>query len=188
MTPVSARHEATVGGRVRESESELSLAGVRVRITSEDGFVVGETMTGPNGLFSFLDVPAGAYNLTASMPRSGTRRVDASENIRVESDPDGRIKRVFADLTLGTTTVQGVVKGSGASNPVIMAQVRVKGSGERTFTDREGHYRLSGLEAGKRVIQVTAPGFRKVSKPVTLSEAGVEQTLDFKLPRSNESE
>ena len=188
MTVDRARREATLGGRVCDRESERPIAGIIVRIVSEKGSLIGETKTGPNGLFSFLDVPAGAYKLSASMPGSGTRRVDTTEEIRLESDEEGRVKRVFADITLGATTVHGVVKGPGANNPLVMAQVRVKGSGERTFTDREGRYRLSGLEAGKRIIQVTAPGFRRNSKPVTLSGAGVEQTLDFKLTRLNDSE
>jgi len=170
-----------VGGRVRDKVSGQGLRGVVVRIGGTGGVFADETITRSNGLFHFLKVPIGRYGLTAILPGSGTRRLPTTTEVVVAATEDNRPARVFLDVLLKSTAVRGLV--SSGDSPVVMAQVRVKGSGERTFTDREGKYRIDGLEAGKRTVQVTAPGFRKSSKAATLSAAGVEHTLDFKLAR-----
>jgi len=172
---------AVVGGRVRDKISGHALEGVVVKLGETEGAFADETVTRSNGLFHFVKVPLGRYALTAAMPGAGTRRSPAKTELIVEAEEESKPARVFVDVLLGTTAVRGFV--GNANGPVVMAQVRVKGSGERTFTDREGRYRIDGLEAGRRTVQVTAPGFKKSSKPVTLSGAGVEHTLDFKLAR-----
>ena len=64
-----------------------------------------------------------------------------------------------------------------------MAEVRVKGSGERAFSDAQGRYLLGAVAPGKRTILVYAQGYRAVSKPVTLAAPGALETLNFSLVR-----
>jgi hypothetical protein len=64
-----------------------------------------------------------------------------------------------------------------------MAEVRVKGSGERAFSDAEGHYVLAGLEPGKRTVLAFAQGYRPASKQAAINEAGALETLNFELVR-----
>ena len=44
-----------------------------------------------------------------------------------------------------------------------------------------GQYLLAGLETGARTVLVSAQGYQPASQTVSLSQAGVEQTLDFTL-------
>lgn len=154
--------------------------------------------TAPDGLFYFLDLPDGDYTLTASLAGMGRRYGTAQATATVSRDENGNFKRAFLDLALQATTVRGKITGPSHRTGVAMAEVRVKGSGERTFSDVQGQYVLSGIEpavvkngasAGsgppitKRTVLVFAQGYRSASKHVALNEAGAVETLDFELVR-----
>jgi hypothetical protein len=79
-----------------------------------------------------------------------------------------------------------------------MAEVSMKGSGERTFSDAQGQYVLAGIEPielkngasvggrpaiTERTVRVSAQGYSDASKQVALNEAGALKTLDFELVR-----
>jgi hypothetical protein len=46
-----------------------------------------------------------------------------------------------------------------SANAVGMAEVRVVGSGETTYTDPDGGFLLNAIEPGARAIQIVARGF-----------------------------
>jgi hypothetical protein len=85
-----------------------------------------------------------------------------------------------ADMALAPTTLKGRITDQ-ESNPVAMAEVRVKGSGERAFSDGQGQYLLTGLEVGQRTVLVSAPGYQPASQTALLNAAGTVQTLDITL-------
>jgi hypothetical protein len=85
-----------------------------------------------------------------------------------------------ANMALPATTLKGQITKQD-STPIVMAEVRVKGSGERTFSDKQGQYRLTGLETGQRIVLVSAQGFQLASQSVDLSQPGIERTLNFVL-------
>ena len=70
-----------------------------------------------------------------------------------------------------------------------MAEVKVKGGGERTFSDAEGNYLLTGLEAGLNgaprtvIVTVSAQGFQPATQNVPVAHAGSVQNLDVVLTR-----
>jgi hypothetical protein len=86
---------------------------------------------------------------------------------------------VSADIPLTATTISGNV--TGAANPVLMAAVRVKGSGEQAFSDANGAYALSGVEAGSRLVEVYAQGFKPQTQTVNAGPAGTTQQVNFTL-------
>jgi hypothetical protein len=154
--------------------------------------------TAPDGIFYFLDLPDGDYTLSASAASMGKRYGIAQANTTVSRAKNGDYKRVFLDLALQATTVRGKIIGPNHKTGVAMAEVRVKGSGERTFSDVKGEYVLAGIEpielktssspgAGpritKRTIVVFAQGYRPASKQVAINEAGALETLNFELGR-----
>jgi hypothetical protein len=143
------------------------------------------TWTRPDGLFYFMDVPDGKYGLQAAMPGSGSRFGKVEEPATVSRDAEGNIKMAFVKFALPPTLVKGRVAGAGQEAGVALARVRVKGSGERGFTDSQGHYMVAGIEPGKRTLLVSAQGYRTESQIFTLKEPGDSQTLDFTLKREN---
>lgn len=164
------------------------------------------TRTREDGIFYFLDLPDGKYELSACIadldklfrnlpegkkklrapvPGYGTRFGVAQETATVAHDGQGNQRVAFVNLMLPSTAVKGKVTGPGHKAGVVLAEVRVKGSGERTFTDAQGQYTVAGIEPGKRVLQVSAQGYRAESQPVTLGAPGTSQTLNFSLTRES---
>jgi hypothetical protein len=142
-----------------------------------------KTRTRPDGVFYFLDVPDGKYSVSASIPSHGSRCGKTEQPVTVSRDSGGDTKISFVKCTLPPTLVRGKVTGSGHKSGVSLARVRVKGSGERAFTDAQGQYTLAGIEPGKRTLLVSAQGYRAESQAFTLGEPGASQTLNFALTR-----
>jgi hypothetical protein len=198
-----------VAGRVVDALSGQPLAGARVEITSAPAAFLelvglravaakaaGElwaalaerpdrTRTARDGHYHFLDLPAGAYTLSASLPAAGSRYGTATVFQTLTADSLGNVGLTSADLALPPTAVQGKVS-SLASLPgaVPMAEITLGGSGERTYSDALGAYRLAGIEAGARTVLVSARGFAPQSQAVTLAQPGAVLTLDLALTPS----
>src|ERR1700690_791643 len=143
------------------------------------------TRTREDGLFYFLDLPDGEYSLSASIPSYGKRYGTEEQPATVSRDKKGNIKIAFVTLRLQPTAVKGKIPGPSHKTGVMLAEVRVKGSGERTFTDAQGQYNVAGIEPGKRVLQVAAQGYRAQSQQVTVGDPGTSQTLNFSLTRES---
>ena len=195
------RHQVAVTGKVTDLRTRAPLAGVRVEITvAPAAFTVwlaayarqygdrwaalaerpDRTTTAADGRYRFLDLPDGQYTFSASLPAAGSRYGAAQAQVTVTRDGQGRIALAAADMSLPPTTLRGQVTGQGAG-ALVLAEVRVQGSGERAFTDAQGRYLLAGLETGARHLAVSARGFATATRTVTLSPAGVESVSDFAL-------
>lgn len=137
------------------------------------------TLTAVDGLFYFLDLPSGEYTLMASMPHE-TKRYGVSPTTTVAVS-DRYNSHSIADLTLPSTNLIGKI--TLRSEPITLAEVRVKGSQESTFSNSKGEYILSELESSERsrTILVRARGYQAKEKIVTLSQPGEQQTLNFEL-------
>ena len=197
-----ARHQVAIAGRVTDSIQGKPLASVEVAITGmpvpfrkkletlsiqygERWATMSErpdkTNTRADGLFYFLDLPDGKYTVSASLPSAGRRYGAAQGSATVSRDTEGRLKMASVNLALQPTTVNGKITATGHKAGVMMAEVRVKGSGERAFSDAQGQYILSGIEPGKRTVLVLKQGFRAASQLVTIAEPGGLHTANFAL-------
>lgn len=201
MTPlVTVRHQVAIAGRVTEAQTNRGLGAVLVRITAAPAEFTAwlslhalqygatwasrlerpdQAVTAGDGHFHFVDLPDGQYTLTASLPGAGSRYGVVPGQAIVTRTAQGKIIMAVCDLALPPTTLKGRV--AGPTTGVVMAQVRVNGSGERTYTNGQGQYLLAGLEVGHRAISVTAQGFQPATQIVTLNPAGSERTLNFSL-------
>ena len=135
------------------------------------------TSTAVDGLFYFLNLPQGEYSLIASVPNM-TRRYGVSPKKTVIV---GDRSHSIADLTLPSTNLIGKITHK--SEPITLAEVRVKNSRESTFSNSKGEYILSELESSEqsRTILVRAKGYQAKEETVTLSQPGEQKTLDFEL-------
>jgi len=172
------RHQAAVAGRVVDAQTEKNLAGTLVVVAA--GPLRWESRSGHDGHFHFLDLPDGAYVVTASYPTGGSRYGSAQANVVVSRDGTGRVHMATADLALPATTVRGRITRPGGQG-VVMAEIVLEGSGERAFSAADGHYALVGVEAGLRRVRLRAQGFQPATQEVTLAAAGAVVTLNVAL-------
>jgi hypothetical protein len=133
-------------------------------------------LTAADGTFFLTGLPDGRYVLRASVPAEGSRRGVARATVRVT---DGRAGGP-ARFALPRTTVQGRVTAAGGE-PVPMAGVRLRGSGERAFTDADGRFVLAGVEAGERTLEVLARGHAPAVHAASLPLPGWTATADVPL-------
>jgi hypothetical protein len=196
-----ARHQVAIAGRVTDRQTGRPIGGARVKITAGpqaftkwlavyalqygDRWATmadrpDQTRTAADGHYHFLDLPDGDYTLTASLPEAGSRYGTAETQATVERDAQGNLTLTPADITLPPTTLKGRVTGQGAG-PVVMAEMRMQGSGECAFTDAQGRYLLAGLETGTRTVIVSARGYQPESTAVLLSPAGIERVVNITL-------
>lgn len=140
------------------------------------------TQTAVDGIYYFLDLPQGEYSLMALLPDL-KRRYGVSKQVTVTvSDQHRNNSQIsIADLTLPSTNLVGKI--THATEPVVLAQVRIKGSKKFTFSNSQGEYILSELESSKRsrTILVRARGYQPKEETVTLSQPGEQKTLNFEL-------
>lgn len=109
----ATRHQVAVAGRVVD-ESDKAVAGAQVTLTllpkearpkraragtdkQELDERCDQTFTKADGIFFFLDAPAGEYSVECLNSRSGLR---ANKTVSVSWKEDGTVKRAVADLKL----------------------------------------------------------------------------------------
>ena len=198
------RHQVAVAGQVTAKETGRVVSGAQIAITTAPSEFTNwleirkiqhgarwdsmterpdRTRTAPDGYFYFIDLPDGQYKLTASLPGAGSRYGSAQADITVARDSEGNLTMASAPIALPPTTIKGTVTRKVSETevkPVVMADVRMKGSGERVFSDNKGEYRITGLEKGNRTVQVSARGLKTASQTTQLNQGAVK-TLNFVL-------
>ncbi len=193
-----SRRQVAVAGRVIDAETEKAVARALVEIAEAPpefrawlalkAIRYGERWanmavrpdrirTAADGHFHFLDLPAGGYTLIASLPAAGSRYGTAEESAEVEHDPDGKISRQTVELRLPPTGLKGTITFSpqnGDAVPVVMAEVRIPGSGERTWSKGGGSYLLSALEVRSQCnVRVSTRDYGSLARNVDLSRGTV---------------
>lgn len=135
--------------------------------------------TQADGRFHFLDLPDGDYTLTATLPELGSRYGSGQAQATVARGSGGTITLAAADIALPPTAIKGQITGRNSA-PVVLAEVRLKGSSTRTFSDNQGRYLLTGVQAGPQTVLVLAQGYP--AKETTIeSQASLVETLNIAL-------
>lgn len=196
------RHQVAISGKVIGPVKGMGLGHVRISIidgpdeylewlaikqaiAGEEWFTTAKrpdrVMTKPDGHFHFMDLPDGDYMLFAAFPNKSTRFGGVQLSVTVSRTPEGDIEMAKADIVLPATSIAGTVVRQGGNTPVVMAKVRLLGSGEYTHTDENGAYILSGIEASvtqDRVMTVSATGYQDRTIPVTVNATGITVNCD----------
>ena len=199
-----------IAGRVVDGGTSKPVVGAEVTILSGpaefgkmlkrrapiDGATWTKTVERPDktrsridGLFYFVDLPDGKYDVRALLPDCGKRYGEARQTATVslnDTEMSGQkyLKKIWINLVLPPTAVRGKVIDPAQKAGVCMAEVRVKGSGERAFSDAQGQFRLGPIEPGKRVLQASAQGYVAKEKEVlVVVKVGQQQEAECRLER-----
>ncbi len=194
------RHQVSIAGRVIDALTGRAIAYAEVEITSapqeftewlaerkkQHGGMWDKMQKRPDrmctqhdGHFHFMDLPDGQYTLQARMPGWGSRYAKGSCTVTVAHGPAGEIIIAQADMTLVPTCIRGQISAQDTTDPIALAEVRIKGSDQRTFSNESGDYCLACVETGERTIIASAQGFEQTSHTVLLNQPGQQGELDM---------
>lgn len=201
------RRQATIAGRITDLANGAPIGGAQVTVTSQQAAFADWlalkalaygggwdrltlrpdcTLSANDGRFCFIDLPDGIYTVTAEWVPQGSRYGTATGAATVARGDDGTVKLAAMDLALPPTRITGKVSAKPANGnvteaPVAMAEVLIKGGGEKTFTDAQGLYVLAPVEPGQRIVRVQANGLAASEAGVTLGGRGQSVTANFSL-------
>jgi hypothetical protein len=96
-----------------------------------------------------------------------------------------KLRKMWVKLELQPTAVKGKVVDAARNTGIVMAEVRMKGSGERTFSDAEGHFILSPVQPSqnRRVLQAFAQGYEPAEEEVLVAGVGQSYHKEMRLER-----
>ncbi|MFL6065049.1 MAG: MFS transporter [Friedmanniella sp.] len=168
---VTLTGRSAITGRVLRHDAQrdgaVGVAGALVTLTDVTGEVVGSTLSGADGGYSFEQLIAGRYVLTAqnSEHRPLARSIEVAES-----------GAVACDLALtGGGRLTGTVVAASDGRAIREATVTLVDSDGQvvgtTSTSDDGQYRFDDLGAGR--YTVTAAGFAPVALDVLVEEDAV---------------
>lgn len=181
------RRQAAIAGVVTNAQTGKTIAGVKIDCTNVALDINKTTTTSAEGHFYFMDLPDGDFTVAALLPRAGTRYGTAQLSASVTRTPQGKINLATANLALPPTAITGHITGPDADDVVVdilLAQVNLKGSEDRGFTNGGGIYLLSGVETGTRTLLVKAQGYVPVNQTVVVDTVGAVVTQDILLVKA----
>jgi len=145
-------------------------------------------------------VPSGTHVAAALFAEGRPSRVaiSSSRPSRQQQQAPPRDTSAQRRVT-GTAAIYGRVITADTGRPVKRARVSVSSGelpeGRAGATDRDGHYAIEGLPAGRYLISVSRAGFvsmaygqrdpRRVGKPLTIRDGEQLRGVDFRLPRGS---
>jgi hypothetical protein len=157
------------------------------------------TQTNADGWFYFTNLPAGFYQIEASLPGSEMRYCNAQGQIEIGEEKQHPIQqeenidlfdKIRVELELKPTTLLGKVTSGDEMEVIGMAKVQIQGSGEDTFSlseftkqkQGEWNYRLVGISARNTPLTVVASarGYLTNQKEISI-QPGEVKSLDFQL-------
>jgi len=170
----------SITGRVTQSDG-TAISDVIVKVTA--GPSTGQSVRSDDqGDYGVPDLPEGTYTLTFTHSGYSTSTVTGIEVIA------GRTTTL--DVMLGLSTTGGVLIGAVTDmDGVAVASATVKVLQNSTViatatTGSSGTYRISGLEAGTYVVQVSKTGFITAQVSGVEITAGATTTVDAQLTAS----
>jgi len=202
-----AHHRVSLWGKVTDAVTQKPIVGAEVTLTkmpasfeerlkrlaqyagSEWASRIqrpDQTRTRFDGLYYFLDLPDGEYGISAVLPNCGKRYGEATQKKKVSRDDENqsgqdRLKNMWLGLALQPTAIRGRIADSAKKTGVVMAEVRLKGSGERAFSGARGEFTLGPIEASEkaeRTLECFAQGYQRKEKTrILLAKPG--QLLDL---------
>jgi len=173
----SAAGAAEIGGIVRNAADDKPLARARVVAVSDAIPEPRAAITGSDGRYTFTDLPAGAYTVSAT--RTGFAAMAYGQGRSLAGTPvtvaaGQHVGNIDFSLAPGGAIAGRILDedGSPFAGALVEALVTRSEAGADTLfsvsssqTDDRGEFRLFGLAPGTYFVSAQDPAFRSVSSP-----------------------
>jgi acid phosphatase len=159
----------TITGHVTDSSTGAAISGATVSYSG------GSTSTDNNGSYTFSNVPAGSYSVTAS--HSGYNSQTSSVSVTAATT-----STLNFQLTPISTTSPGTISGkvTNISTGGAISGATVSYSGGSTTTDTGGNYSFANVTPATYNVTATHSGYFAETKSVVVG-SGAAATLNFAL-------
>lgn len=195
-----SNQQIAIAGKVLEGETENKISGALVEIIempekfrailSMKALQYGSQwekmlerpdrkITTSDGAFYFTNLPVGEYLLETSLPTSSTRYHSVRKTVKVSAADNGKIAATMTNIVLSPTVIKGTITDADEPNKLIVnAKIQIQDSRESAVSDRNGNYRLIGLESpksGQRTVTliISAIGYQQVSQSIDIQRGEV---------------
>ncbi|KGX88751.1 hypothetical protein N781_09540 [Pontibacillus halophilus JSM 076056 = DSM 19796] len=153
LTPNPGR----VQGSVRSASAGLPITGALIRVTNQDGFIIGTVPTDESGFYTLGGLAPGTYRITAGDPNFQIAKATFSVGT------NQTVTRNFA-LQGDPATITGAVIDNENNAPLVGALVQVFDTetelllGE-ALTNEDGFYAIFGLSTDTIQVLISFPGY-----------------------------
>ena len=199
---IELRWHLSIVGAIRDALTQAPIVGARVDVASGPGDFerkrkilsqdpawtqqtvrMDRTVSQADGIFKFVKLPPGDYQLAVTAPPPSSRYVVTWQDVRVAStrDIDGRVQLDFPTIELKPTQIRGHIIDATTRQGIGGATIQLRGGAESSVTDQEGKYLLSHLTARRPKLEVLAPKYQTVTRPIDLTEGIVELDIELQL-------
>ena len=177
-----------VRGLVRDSVTNLILAGVRVDVLSAPGMtdVASLTYTGGAGSFDFAGNDDGTTAVTLRFVGEGYETAERTVDLPVTKTEE--IEQTMDPKTTLPGSLVGVVTDAETSDPIENARVTASygTTAPVTYTTGDGAYIFPSLEPGTYSVEVSADGYDSDSDTTFVYSGDPPAELDFELEATGE--
>lgn len=163
-------------GYVRLDTTKEALGGIRIALTVQDSVMTKQTQSTSEGVFSFIDLPAGLILLSAQGEgfHPATSVVQIFENGSMSpATPTIYLTRVSASTNL--VAVAGNLRDAYSAGPLEFVTVTLKGYAS-TITDRYGYFSLGEFSPGQYTLECKKEGFDQLDAIFTINSDGQTTT------------
>lgn len=195
-----SNQQIAIAGKVLEGETENKISGALVEIIempekfrailSMKALQYGSQwekmlerpdrkITTSDGAFYFTNLPVGEYLLETSLPTSSTRYHSVRKTVKVSAADNGKIAATMTNIVLSPTVIKGTITDADEPNKLIVnAKIQIQNSRDNTVSDRNGNYRLIGLESpksGQRTVTliISATGYQQIFQSIDIQRGEV---------------
>lgn len=163
-------------GLVKLDTTKEVLGGIRIGLTVQDSILSKQTQSTSEGIFSFIDLPAGLILLSAQ----GEGFYTATAVVQIFEDgtmspatPTIYLRRVSTSTNL--VTVAGNLRDAYSAGPLEFVTVTLKGYAS-TITDRYGYFSLGQFGPGQYTLECHKEGFNQLDAIFTINSDGQTTT------------
>lgn len=156
----------TIKGKVVDAQTDLPLSGVTVSLS---GATSASLVTQSDGVFEFLKLPAGTFNLQLTVANYAS--LSASTLANVGQTLDFGVLTLVKSESATTGTIKGTVTDGATGLPLGGVTVSTSGGGS-AITGNDGQYQIANAPAGAVTVQASVAGYSLGGGSGTITAGG----------------